>query len=62
MTNLHKVKTGLQALKYTIEDAKITMIPKIKVELSEDEMELVGNIIEKLEQLPVVVSVDDNIM
>lgn len=49
-------------MNYIIEDAKITMIPKIKVELTDDEMELVSNIVEKLEQLPAVVCVDDNIM
>lgn len=60
-SHLHKVKKNLEEMKYTIEDFKITYIPKMMVSLDDDEMELMSKIIQRLEEVPEVVVVYDNI-
>jgi len=62
VSQLHKAKTTLQELKYSVEEAKITFIPKLsRVSLSDDEMELMSKIIDRLEEHPEVVDIVDNI-
>lgn len=60
-SQLHKVKKNLEEKKYTVEDFKLTYIPKMMVSLSDDEMELMSKIVQKLEELPEVVEVYDNV-
>ncbi|KAG8312254.1 Translational activator of mitochondrially encoded cytochrome c oxidase I [Homalodisca vitripennis] len=61
MGQLHKVRDNLAELKYSIEETKITLIPKMKVSLNEDEMDFMSNIVAKLEDHPEVVDIYDNI-
>lgn len=51
----------MEEKKYTVEDFKLTYIPKMMVSLSDDEMEFMSKIVQKLEELPEVVEVYDNI-
>lgn len=51
----------MEAKKYTVEDFKLTYIPKMTVSLSDDEMEFMSKIVQKLEELPEVVEVYDNV-
>lgn len=60
-SQLHKVKKNLEEKKYTVEDFKLTYIPKMMVSLSDDEMEFMSKIVQKLEELPEVVEVYDNV-
>lgn len=60
-SQLHKVKKNLEEKKYTIEDFKLTYIPKMMVSLSDDEMEFMSKIVQKLEELPEIVEVYDNV-
>lgn len=51
----------MEEKKYTVEDFKLTYIPKMMVSLSDDEMEFMSKIVQKLEELPEVVEVYDNV-
>lgn len=51
----------MEEKKYTVGDFKITYVPKMMVSLSDDEMELMSKIVRKLEELPEVVEIYDNI-
>ncbi|XP_054269567.1 translational activator of cytochrome c oxidase 1-like [Macrosteles quadrilineatus] len=58
---LHRVMTKLQELNYNVEDSKITFVPKMKVNLNKDEMELMSNIVARLEKISEVNEIHDNI-
>lgn len=55
------MKIKLQEFNYTIEELKLTFVPKLTVSLNEDEMSLMSKIIARLEEHPDVVEIHDNI-
>uniref|UniRef100_A0A1B6LI28 Translational activator of cytochrome c oxidase 1 n=2 Tax=Graphocephala atropunctata TaxID=36148 RepID=A0A1B6LI28_9HEMI len=61
MGQLHKVRDNLGKLNYSIEDTKVTLIPKMRVSLSDDEMEFMSKVVARLEDHPEVVDIHDNI-
>lgn len=61
MTHLHKVKSKLVDLQYTVEEAKTVLVPKMKVSLNEDEMIFMSKLIAKLEDHQDVTEIYDNI-
>ncbi|XP_014291906.1 translational activator of cytochrome c oxidase 1 [Halyomorpha halys] len=58
---LNIVNSKLQVLKYNVKSADFSFIPSTKVELSDKDMDTLSRLIEKLEELPDVVCLYDNI-
>ena len=61
IAEINRVKGKLEGLNYVIQDASLDFIPKALVTLSDEEMEIMGKLISKLENHPDVVQVFDNI-
>ncbi|CAH1406137.1 unnamed protein product [Nezara viridula] len=59
---LNIVSSKLQVLKYNVKSADFNFIPTTKVELSDKDMEIISKLMDKLIELPDVVSLYDNIV
>lgn len=60
-TNLNKVREGLEECGYEIKSASVEFIPNTVQQLTEEEMETCARMYEKLEAMPEVVRLSDNI-
>ncbi|RZC40603.1 translational activator of cytochrome c oxidase 1, partial [Asbolus verrucosus] len=60
-TNLKNVVTGLEKFNYKVVSASVEFIPLKLQELSDSDLKLCSNLYEKLEALPEVVRLSDNI-
>uniref|UniRef100_A0A0K8SZI8 Translational activator of cytochrome c oxidase 1 n=1 Tax=Lygus hesperus TaxID=30085 RepID=A0A0K8SZI8_LYGHE len=61
MKDMNIIKTKLQSKKYKIVSAHFDLIPKMKVELTDPEMEAVSKLMDRLEEHPDIVKLYDNI-
>ncbi|KAF6210239.1 hypothetical protein GE061_013343 [Apolygus lucorum] len=61
MKELNIIKTKLESKNYKIISADFDLIPKMKVELSDSEMEAVSKLVDKVEDHPEIVKLYDNI-
>lgn len=60
-TNLKKVVTGLEKFSYKITSASVDYVPLKFQELGDDDLKLCASLYDKLEALPEVVRLSDNI-
>lgn len=58
---MHIVKGRLQSLKYNIKSAEFEFVPKLKVVLTDEQLEGISKLIDKLEEHPDIVNIYDNI-
>lgn len=61
MNDLHILKTKLETKSYHIVSAEVDLIPRMKVELNDAEMEAMSKLMFKLEEHPDIVKMYDNI-
>lgn len=60
-TNLRAVRDALEKAKYTISSASVEYIPLQLQKLSDSEMELCDKLFKKLDEMPEVVKISNNI-
>lgn len=60
-SNLRSVRTSLDGLKYNITSASVEYIPVKMQQLTEEDLELCSKLFERLESLPEVIRLSDNI-
>ncbi|XP_014260353.1 translational activator of cytochrome c oxidase 1 [Cimex lectularius] len=62
MDQINHVKGKLLKMNYTVEKADFNLIPISRVALTDDEMETMSKLVDKLEALPEVIRIYDNIL